>query len=96
MIQPGLCAHTVITLSEGPASVADFEAKSSVDALRQKQVLNYYSPGIRKKKQNSWLDKGVLTLLWLIIYGRLGALKLNLGNICELDGKLRTRWSASN
>ena len=84
MTQPGLCAQTVITLSEGPASVTDFEAKPKVDDLRQRQVLNYYSPGISKEK-NSWLAIGVLTLLWLVIYGRLGRLKLNLGNI----------WSAS-
>ena len=49
MTQPGLCAQTVIKLSEGPASVTDFEAKPSVDDLRQRQVLNYYSPGISKE-----------------------------------------------
>ena len=49
MIQPGLCAHTVITLSEGPAIVAGFEAKLVEDDLLQRQVLNYYSPGMRKE-----------------------------------------------
>ena len=49
MIQPSLCAHTVITLSEGPAIVAGFEAKLVEDDLRQRQVLNYYSPGMRKE-----------------------------------------------
>ena len=35
MIQPGLCAHTMITLSEGPALTAGFEAKHVEDDLRQ-------------------------------------------------------------
>ena len=34
MIQPGLCAHTVITLSEGPAMLAGFEAKLLEDDVR--------------------------------------------------------------
>ena len=48
-IQPGLCAHTVVTLSEGPAIATGFEGKLLEDDLLQRQVLKYYSPGMRKE-----------------------------------------------
>ena len=84
MIQPGLCAHTVITLSEGPAIVAGFEAKLVEDDLRQRQVLNHYSPGMRKET-NSWPSKRVPTLLYLIIYVILGGVRQNLGNMWSVS-----------
>ena len=48
MIQPALCAHTVITMSTGASLVAGFEAKSCKDDTRQLQVFNYYSSGLPK------------------------------------------------
>ena len=49
LIQPGLCAHTAITLSEGPTIVVGFEAKLVENDLLQRQILIYYSPGMRKE-----------------------------------------------
>ena len=51
MVQPGLSAHTVLTVSEGPALVAGFEGKSNIDTQRQQQMLNYYFPGLQRERK---------------------------------------------
>ena len=89
IIQPGLCAHTVITLSEGPAIVAGFEAKLVEDDLRQRQVLNYYFPGMRK--ETKFLAVQTCTYTTLFNYLRdTGRSKTELGQNVEcikVDGK---------
>ena len=84
MIQPGLCAHTVITLSEGPAIVAGFEAKLVEDDLRQDKC-SIVIPLVCAKRQNSWPSKRVPTLLYLIIYVILGGVRQNLGNMWSVS-----------
>ena len=84
MIQPGLCAHTVITLSEGPAIVAGFEAKLVEDDLRQDKC-SIIIPLVCAKRQNSWPSKRVPTLLYLIIYVILGGVRQNLGNMWSVS-----------
>ena len=90
MIQPGLCAHTVITLSEGPAIVAGFEAKLVEDDLRQRQVLNHYSPGMRK--ETKFLAVQTCTYTTLSNYLRdTGRSRTELGQHVEcfkVDGKI--------
>ena len=90
MIQPGLCAHTVITLSEGRTIVAGFEAKLVEDDLRQRQVLNYYSPGMRK--ETKFLAVQTCTYTTLSNYLRdTGRSKRELGQHVEcfkVDGKI--------
>ena len=40
MVQPALCAHSVVTLGNGPAIVAGFETKQESDVKRRSQLLN--------------------------------------------------------
>ena len=56
MIQPALWAHTVITLSEGPALVVGFEGNNEKDLIRRDQVLSYYSTGLDQNKRKIWLN----------------------------------------
>ena len=51
MVQPALCAHSVVTLGNEPAVVAGFEGKQESDVKRRSQVLNYYSFGMRRETQ---------------------------------------------
>ena len=53
MVQPALCAHSVVTLGNEPAVVAGFEAKQESDVKRRSQVLNYYSSGMRRETEVS-------------------------------------------
>ena len=56
MIQPALWAHTVITLSKGPALVVGFEGKNERDLIRRDKVLSYYSTGMDQNKRQDWLS----------------------------------------
>ena len=57
MIQPTLCAHTVVTMGNGPALVVGFEGKDESDLKRRKQVLNYYSTGLGVVRRKVLLKK---------------------------------------
>ena len=51
MVQPALCAHSVVTLGNEPAVAAGFEAKHESDVKRRSQVLIYYSFGMGRETQ---------------------------------------------
>ena len=57
MIQPALCAHTVVTMGNEPALVVGFEGKDESDLKRRKQVLNYYSTGLGVERRKVLLKK---------------------------------------
>ena len=45
-MQPGLCPHTVIALTFGPALTVAFEGSIDSDQRRQHQVLQYIATGL--------------------------------------------------
>ena len=57
MIQPGLCAHAVFTVDEGPALVVGFEGKMDADINRRSQVLQYCSTGLGRERRTVLLQK---------------------------------------
>ena len=57
MIQPALCAHTVVTMRNGPALVVGFEGRDESDLKRRKQVLNYYPTGLGVERRKVLLKK---------------------------------------
>ena len=59
MVQPALCAHTVLTWGGGPALVMGFEGKQENEITRRKQVLQYYSTGIAKKRRKFFTAKSL-------------------------------------
>ena len=42
LIQPALCAHSVLTFSQGVAMVAGWKARKDLDSVRVKEVTNNY------------------------------------------------------
>ena len=46
LLQPALCAHLVLTLSEKLAIVMGWEARNNTDAIRAKHVSDYYGFGV--------------------------------------------------
>ena len=52
MIQPALCAHTVLTVGKGPALVMGFEGYMQHDLRRRAQVLNYYATGLQRERRS--------------------------------------------
>ena len=48
LIQPALCAHSVLTFSQGVAMVAGWEAGNNLDSVRVKEVTNNYGFGVGK------------------------------------------------
>ena len=46
LIQPALCAHSVLTLSKSSALVTGWEAANSADGNRVREVTNYYGFGV--------------------------------------------------
>ena len=90
MVQPGLSAHTVLTVSEGPALVAGFEGKSHIDTQRQ-QVLNYYSARLQRERKLLAYRNCAYTKLWEYLADT-GREKTELGQHIEcfqIDGKQR-------
>ena len=67
MIQPALCAHTVLTVGKGPALVVGSEGYKQHDVRRSAQVLNYYATGLQRKRRSVMLknvsDEAVLDKL---------------------------------
>ena len=57
MIQPALCAHTVLTVGKGPALVVGFEGYMQHDVRRRAQVLNYYATGLQRERRSFLLKK---------------------------------------
>ena len=57
MIEPALCAHTVLTVGKGPALVVGFEGYMQYDVPRRAQVLNYYATGLQRKRRSVLLKK---------------------------------------
>ena len=51
MVQPALCAHTVITLGFKPVLVYWFEVKVESDVKKCRQVLQDYSTGTATEKK---------------------------------------------
>ena len=50
MIQPALCAHTVVTLGQQPSLIVRCEGNIEDDHKRRQQVLNYFSSGLDERK----------------------------------------------
>ena len=57
LIQPALCAHTVVTMGNGPVLVVGFEGKDESELKRRKQVLNYYFTGLGVERRRVLLKK---------------------------------------
>ena len=56
MIQPGICAHAVITVYEGPALIVRFEEKMDADINHRSDVLQYYSTGLGRERRTVLLQ----------------------------------------
>ena len=51
MIQPALCAHTLLTVGKGPALVVGFQGYNQHDVPKRAQVLKYYETGLQRETQ---------------------------------------------
>ena len=85
MIQPALCAHTVVTMGNGPDLVVGFEGKHASDLKRRKQVLNYYSTGLGVERRKVLLKK----------YSEKQALS-SLGTLKKIKHPYSNTWTASS
>ena len=57
MVQPSLCAHCVITFTDGPALAVGFEGEDEADPKRLSQVINSSATGLGAERREVLLRK---------------------------------------
>ena len=66
IIQPSLCAHSVLTISTGSFLVSGWEANDVTDRHLKSQLITKYCPGICNESRFEEILKSVLKLLQLL------------------------------